>query len=129
MDPELLSLDDLPAEARQAIDDTERQIAEIRDEATRQADELRARAEQAASELEGQADAEVRERQMALLRLLRPMQDTYARQGRLDEALAIRDRVRNLRATLLQAETDPGSLSHLREPRPGTEYLYDVTGT
>jgi hypothetical protein len=129
MDPELLSLDDLPAEARQAIDEAEREIAGLRDRAGRQAGELRARAEQAAAELEGRADEQVRERQLALLRQLRPMQEAYARQGRLDEALAIRDRVRALRASLLQAEPDPGNLSHLGDARPGTSRLFEVTGT
>jgi hypothetical protein len=129
MDPELLSLDDLPAEARRAIDEAEREMAVLRDRAGRQADEIRARAEQAAAEVESRAEEQVRERQLALLRQLRPMQDAAARQGRLDEALAIRDRVRGLRASLLRAEPDPGNLSHLRDPRPGSTQLYEVTGS
>lgn len=129
MDPELLTLDELPLEARQAIEETEQQIAQIRDQATRQATEIRARADQVASELEERAEQEVRQQQLALYQVLRPLQDRFAREGRLDEALAIRDRIRSLRSSLLQAQPDPGSLGYLREPRIGSSMLFEVTGT
>jgi hypothetical protein len=128
VDPELLSLDDLPAEAQQAIDETEREITELRDRATRQTEEIHARAEQAVVEIEDRVIEEVRQRELALLRLLRPMQDSAARAGRLDEALAIRDRIRDLRARLLQAQTDPGNLSYLTDAVPGTSLLFEVIG-
>src|SRR5262245_48343513 len=129
MDPDLLSLDDLPAEARQAIDDAEREMGELRARATEQADEIRARAGQAIAELEERTAEEVRQQQMQLLRTLRPMQDEAARAGRLDEALAIRDRVRGLRASLLQAQADPGNLTYAQDARPGSSQLFEVTGS
>ena len=129
MDPELLALDELPAEARQAIDDTEREITELRARANEQTDEIRARAEQAVAEIEGRVEEEVRQRQLGLLRALRPMQAGAMRAGQLDEALAIRDRIRGLRSELLQAQADPGNLTYAGDARPGSSQLFEVTGT
>lgn len=129
MDPELLTLDELPREAREAIDAAEREMADLRDRATRQATELRARADQAAAEIEDRAEEQVRQRQLALFHALRPIQDRFARDGRLDEALAVRERIRSLRASLMQAQPDPGSLSYINEPQVGTSLLFEVTGS
>ncbi len=129
MDPDLLSLDDLPADARDLIDAAEGDEIAVRDRAERQSDEIRARADRAVGELQARADEEVRARQQRLLAELKPLQDRYAREGKLDEALAIRERVRGLKASLLRAEPDPGSLTHLDNPRPGSSLLFDVTGS
>jgi hypothetical protein len=129
MDPDLLSLDDLPADARALIDAAERDEITVRDRVERQSDEIRARADRAVSELQARADEEVRARQQRLLAELKPLQDRYAREGKLDEALAIRERVRGLKASLLRAEPDPGSLAHLDQARSGSSLLFDVTGS
>jgi hypothetical protein len=129
MDPELLAIEEISAETRQTLDEADRDIAEIREQANQQVEEIRARADQAVAEIEDRAEVEVRERQMALLRLLRPMQDSALRAGRLDEALAIRERVRSLRANLLQALPDPGNLTYMDNPRPGSSQLFELTGS
>jgi hypothetical protein len=129
MDPELLTLDELPREAREAIDLAEREMAELRGRAGRQATEIRARADQAAAEIEDRAEEQVRQRQLALFHTLRPIQDRFARDGRLDEALAVRERIRSLRATLMQAQPDPGNLAYIREPQVGASLLFEVTGS
>jgi hypothetical protein len=128
MDPDLL-LDDLPAEARTLIDEAERDVQEIRDQAERQADEVRARAARAEAEIDARAADEVRVRQRGLLDRLKPLQDGYAKKGKLDEALAIRERIRGLKAVLLQAQPDPGALSSLPAQPPGTQVLFDVIGS
>ncbi|MFO0879237.1 MAG: LCCL domain-containing protein [Gemmataceae bacterium] len=107
----------------------EQQISAIRDQADRQVQQIRARADQAVTEVEERAEEAVRQHQLTLFRQLRPLQEAHARAGRLDEALAIRDRLRTLRATLLQAQPDPGNLGHLREAQPGTSLLFEVTGS
>jgi hypothetical protein len=129
MDPELLTLDELPREAREAIDAADREMADLRARASRQATEIRARADQAAAELEDRAEEQVRQRQLALFHTLRPIQDRLARDGRLDEALAVRERIRSLRAALLQARPDPGNLAHINDPQVGTSLLFEVTGS
>jgi hypothetical protein len=129
MDPELLCLDDLPAEARDLIDASERDEIAIRDRAERQSDEIRARADRAVAEIQSRADEEVRDRQLTLLRALKPLQDRCAKEGKLDEALAIRERIRGLKANLLHAQPDPGSLAGLMDAQPGTSMLFDVIGS
>ncbi len=128
MDPDLI-LDDLPAEARALLDEAEREVQEIRGQAERQADEIRARADRAVAEINARADQEVRVRQRSLLECLKPLQDGYAKKGKLDEALAIRDRIRGVKASLLQAQPDPGSLSSLPPQPSGTQVLFEVIGS
>jgi hypothetical protein len=128
MDPELLSLDDTPAEARDLLDATEQEIDRLRDVARRQADDIRARAERACADIEEVAEEQIRARQLELLGLLKPLQDRHARAGQLDEALAIRDHIRALKAQLLQARPDPGALGEDR-PDVGIEILYELTGS
>jgi hypothetical protein len=128
MDPDLL-LDDLPAEARTLLDEADRDCQEIRDQAERQADEVRARADHTVAEINARAAEQVRLRQRALLDRLKPLQDSHAKKGKLDEALAIRERIRGLKASLLQAQPDPGSLAVLPPQPPGTHVLFDVTGS
>jgi hypothetical protein len=129
MDPDLLSLDDLPAEARSLLDEAQREEIDLRDRAERQTDEIRARADHAVAEIQLRLEDELRARQQRLLAALKPMQDRCAREGKLDEALAIRERVRALKANLLHAQPDPGSLAGLDQPRPGTSMLFDVVGS
>ena len=63
-----------------------------------------------------------------MLAQLKPLQTACAREGKLDEALAVRDRIRALKAALLQAQPDPGTLSRLPEQPAGTQLLFDVIG-
>lgn len=129
MDPELLPLDDLPEEARALIDEAESGIGEIQDRARGRTDEIQARAAAAIAEIEARAEEEVRGRQRQLAGRLKPLQDQYAREGKLDEALAIRERLRSLRASLARAQPDPGNLQAFREMPPGTRLLFDLVGS
>lgn len=129
MDPELLTLDDLPADARQLIDTMDDEIEAIQGRARQQIDTIRARAEVAIAEIEMRAEEEVRGRQRELALRLKPLQDAYARDGQLDEALAIRERLRDLRASVAQARPDPGSLQGFRHLPVGTRLLFDVVGS
>ena len=128
MDPELLTMDDTPAEARELLDATEQAVGTLRDTARRQADDIRARAERACAEIEETADEQIRARQLELLRSLKPLQDRHVREGKLDEALAIRDHLRGLKAQLLQARPDPGSLGE-DLPDIGIEMLFELDGS
>jgi hypothetical protein len=129
MDPELLSLDDLPSDARSLIEASDRQIEALREQSSRQADDIRARAERQAAEIESQANKDIQAVQLELLKQLKPLQDQVFREGNLDGALAIRERVRGLKAALVNANSDPGSLAHIEEPEIGSSLLFEVTGT
>jgi hypothetical protein len=128
MADDVLSMDDLPAEARRLIDESEKEIIVIRDRADRQIDEIRLRADHAVAGIQSRTDEEVQQRQRALLALLRPMQEAQLKQGKLDEALAIRERIRGLKAGLLQARQAPENLINEPDPRPGRQQIFEVTG-
>lgn len=66
--------DDLPDPARKRIGEFEREAEEIR----------------------RKAEADIRARQQKLLEDLKVLQDVYTKAGKLDEAVAIRDRIRKL---------------------------------
>ena len=128
MDPELLSMDDTPAEARALLDAAEGEIEGLRSTARRQSDDIRTRAERACAEIEETAEEQIRVRQLELLRHLKPLQDQNAGEGKLDEALAIRDHIRTLKAQLLQARPDPGSLGE-DLPEVGIDIFYELIGS
>ena len=52
----------------------------------------------------------------------------YARDGKLDEALAIRARVRQLRGDLLGVRPDPGNLTEFTAADVGRSVLFEVVG-
>jgi len=69
----------------------------------------------------------VRDEKRASLERLRGLQDRYTREGRLDDAVAVRDLVRKLEAELLDVQPDPGWLSGYRG-RVGATFVFRVTG-
>ena len=129
MDPELLSFDDLPADARALIEAAEQEEVGLRAHAEGQIEEIRARADRAVAEIQGRLDEGVRAGRQRLFRELRPLQEKYAKEGKLDEALAIRERLRGLRGTLVQAQPDPGNLNGVADQTVGSVRLFDVTGS
>jgi hypothetical protein len=139
MDPDLISLDELPDDARAAIEEAERAVAAIRDRAERRAADIREEAERESEAVRARAEAEVAALQQEATRELAPlvrrlvdalrgMQERYTRDGKLDEALAIRARVRQLRGDLLGVRSDPGNLTEFGPDQFGRGFLFEVTG-
>jgi ElaB/YqjD/DUF883 family membrane-anchored ribosome-binding protein len=138
-DPDLLALDELPDDARELIAQTERAIATIRERADRQVSEIRDEMERECAAIRDRCEAAVAQveqrvtRDLAplvreLVESLRTLQQQYAREGKLDEALAIRARVRQLRSDLLGVQLDPGNLSGFSIRDIGRAFLFDVVG-
>lgn len=138
-DADLMSLDELPddartliAEAERAIEEirdrTARQTAELREEAERECEAIRERAETAAARVEQVGTRELAPLVRNLVDSLRRMQEVYAREGKLDEALAIRARVRQLRGDLLGVRPDPGNLTEFTAADAGRSVLFEVVG-
>jgi hypothetical protein len=113
------------AEVRQV---TERKLVAIRSKAEQKIREINARVEQEVSELQQQGEKEMQGEIQDLLGKLRPLQESYLRAGKLDEALAIRDRVRQIKATLFEVRPDPGYL-YVKAEDVGKSVLYEVTGS
>lgn len=138
-DADLMSLDELPDDARALIAEAERAIEEIRDRTARRAAELRAEAERECEAIRDRAEAEAARAEQAGTRELAPLvrnlvdslrrtQEAYTRDGKLDEALAIRARVRQLRGDLLGVRPDPGNLTEFTAADAGRSLLFEVVG-
>jgi hypothetical protein len=138
-DPELFAPDELPEDARAAVEDAERTAAAVRDRAARLTAEVRERADQECAAIRERTEAEVAAFQLEATRELTPLlrrlfdtlrglQETYTRAGKLDEALAIRARVRQLRGDLLNVPSAPDSLAGYDGAEPGRTLTFEVTG-
>ncbi len=140
LDDDLLFGDEMPADARALLDEAERTVAEVRrkseqtvggvrDIAEREiaAIRLRLSAEEAAVQLE--ASRELSPLLRDLFAQLKSLQANYAGSGMLDEALAIRARLRTLRADLFGVKADPGSMSDFSSTDVGKSYLFELVGT
>lgn len=136
---DLVGLDDLPEDARTAVDAAERAVAEVRARADRESEAIRATAERECEAIRTRAESELAAIQHAttrelaplvrgLLDQLRELQQRYAREGLLDEALAIRARVRQMRGDLLGVRTDPGVLTEFSVADAGRMALIEVVG-
>jgi hypothetical protein len=140
MSAELLTThDDLPPEAREIIVQSDSLAKDVRAKVQSRSEQLRAAAEDEIRIIRRRTEDEIRTLEIEATRELTPalrtlfdglrgLQESYAKLGKLDEALAIRANLRQLRADLLGIRPDPGSLSDL-----GTEYddrslLYEVAG-
>ena len=139
VDPDLMSLDELPDDARAVVEEAERAVAAVRERADHRAGAIRDEAEEECAAIRARADAEVAAvqqeatRELAplvrqLVETLRGLQERYARDGKLDEALAIRARVRQLRGDLLGVRPDPGNLTEFGPEHFGRGLLFEVTG-
>jgi hypothetical protein len=138
-DADLVGLDELPEDARSVVDAAERAVAEVRSRAEREAaaireaadrecDAIRARAESELAAVQQTATRELAPLVRGLLDRLRELQQRYTREGLLDEALAIRARVRQLRGDVLGVRPDPGTLTEFTAADAGRTALIEVVG-
>lgn len=136
---ELIGLDELPEDARAVLDAAESAVAEvrahadresaaIREDADRECDAIRARADSELAAVQQNTTREIAPIVRGLLDRLRELQQRYAREGLLDEALAIRARVRQLRGDVLGVRPDPGALTAFTPEDAGRTILFEVTG-
>lgn len=107
--PDAIQLDGLPVEAQKLVVAFDKEATEIR---------LKAK-------------QEIEARQDKLIQQLTKLQDAYSKPGTLDEAVAIRDRIRqlksDLRAAAVDAKPDPGMLMGFRG-QLGKVFHFRVTG-
>ncbi|MBY0457790.1 MAG: hypothetical protein K2V38_10665, partial [Gemmataceae bacterium] len=106
----------------------ERESAAIRAAADRECEAVRARAEAEQAAVQQATTRELAPLVRGLLEQLRTLQQHCTREGLLDEALAIRSRVRQLRGDLLGVRPDPGTLTEFTPTDAGRTILLEVTG-
>ncbi|MDP3506133.1 MAG: LCCL domain-containing protein [Myxococcales bacterium] len=80
--------------------------------------------EKKAAAIREKAERETQPHTTQAIAALQALQDAYCKKAKLDEAVAIRDRIRALRGVL----PDPGALS-VQASDLGKTFLFEVTGT
>ncbi len=122
-----LGFDEVPNEAREMIDKSQRNMAQIEQQLMEEIAEIKERAEKEIAALQRRARQKLRVQRLQLMDQLKPMMEAFAGKGKLDEALALRDQIRKLRADCLDVRKDPGNLltynAHI-----GRTFLFDVAG-
>lgn len=140
LDDDLLFTDDLPADAKRLLDDADRAIAGIRTEADRRVEQVRAEADRRSNDIRREAEAECSAAQAEAAKKLSPLlrelfqqlkdlQAAYMKAGQLDEALAIRQRLRSMRCDLFGVKPDPGNLTDYGPGDCGKSLLFEIVGS
>lgn len=73
------------------------------------------------------AEQEIQTRRQTLITALQALQDSYTREAKLDEAVAIRDVIRQLKVCHLKPLPNPGNLTEFAN-RIGESLYFDVLG-
>ncbi len=119
--------EDLPADARTLIEATSRAIEVVSGKAEREAHRIRQKADRDLTLLQEKRDESVQALQQELAEKLKPLQTQYAREGLLDEALAIRAEIRRLRQGGRAVEPGPDTLEGYVH-HVGRSFLFEVVG-
>ncbi len=82
--------------------------------------------EEDAEAIRKEAEERIAVQRAELAAQLKELQDKYCKEAKLDEAVAIRDRIRELKESTVAAQADPGNLTTF-VGRPGRLY-FKVTG-
>ena len=120
-------VDELPPEARELVEKAESQIGKLQQKAQKET----AAIQQCRPRDRGshrKVPKKVEEQLEKLIAELKPLQVTHAKEGQLDEALAIREQIRQLKGHQGGAVPDPGNLVGLHT-QIGQSFLFDVTGS
>lgn len=140
LDDDLLLSDDLPPSAKLVLDEADRAIAEVRrktelavaavrGEADREIDAIRRRCDERVADLQTEAAQELSPLLRTLFQRLKQMQAEFLKDGLLDEALAVRNRLRAMRSDLFGVKPDPGNLTEYGTADYGRSLLFEVVGS
>jgi len=83
--------------------------------------------EDEAAAIREKAEQEIQSKRQTLIKSLQALQDAYTRAARLDEAVAIRDTIRQLRVAHLKPLPNPGNLSRFANCI-GQTFYFEVVG-
>jgi predicted regulator of Ras-like GTPase activity (Roadblock/LC7/MglB family) len=140
LDDDLLLSDELPPEAKALLEEadrailavrqkTDRAVAAVRADADRRIEQIKAEAEAAVTGIQTEAAKELSPLLRDTFARLKAMQGEFLRQGLLDEALAVRNRLRGMRSDLFGVRPDPGNLTEFGVSDAGKCVLFEVVGS
>lgn len=120
------TFDELPTAARKLVDAARKDLAKLDAKLEKDSAKIRAAADAQLAALKEEIEAAQRERQGRLAEALKPLMQQFAKDGLLDEALAIRDEIRKSRRGGA-VQPGPERMTCRRED-VGKEFLFEVVG-
>jgi hypothetical protein len=118
---------DLPSEARELVEKVGAQASKLQEKAQKETAAIRQRADREIEELTERSRKKVEALVEKLVAELKPLQVASVKEGQLDEALAIRDQIKQLKLHEGGAQPDPGNLVGFHS-QVGKTFLFEVTG-
>lgn len=123
----MMPIEDLPSDIAELIEKFEAEIAALRKRYGEEVQKLQEAADREIALVRRKGEQRIHVKAIALIDQLKPMQGAYLKDGKLDEALATRDAIRQLRALVVNALPDPGNLLAYGE-RIDQEFAFEVVG-
>jgi LCCL domain len=120
-------VEDLPAEARALVEKAGVQTSKIQDKLRKDTAAIQQRADREIAELTEKSQQKVAAHIEKVLAELKPLQVAHVKEGLLDEALAIREQIKQLKTSQGGAEPDPGNLVSF-QGEVGKSFWFDITG-
>lgn len=125
----LALLQSMEAELQKLEESTRDDVARVEEEARAAVARIESEARQQAQTLRDALEQQTRALRQRTSQGLKPMQDAYAREGKLDEALAIRAQIRALRpAPPARPQAAPNNMMGFTEKDLGKTFVFEVTG-
>jgi hypothetical protein len=121
-------IEDLPSDVADLIDRFEREAGLLRERVGEEIQKIQEKADEETSLIRRKGEEKIQVKTIALIDQIKPLQESYLKNGRLDEALAIRDAIRQLRRVMMNARPDPGNLLSFQD-RINQEFLFEVVGS
>jgi hypothetical protein len=119
--------DDVPPELRDLIAKAEEAVETIKAGMESKIQNLRDRFDRDVMALQESAEQKIRLEQRHLTDKLKPAMEEYTRQGKLDEALAIRAVIQQFRQQSLNVRPNPGTLIEYQNDI-NKSFIFEVTG-
>jgi hypothetical protein len=120
-------IDDLPADVAELIDRFEAEAARLRDRVSDEVHNIQSKADEEIALIRRKGEQKIQLKAIALIDQIKPLQCEQLKAGKLDEALAIRDAIRQIRGMVINALPDPGNLLGYQD-KVGQEYVFEVVG-
>jgi dsDNA-specific endonuclease/ATPase MutS2 len=128
-----VDVEDLPDHAKALVTEIHKEIRTIQEEANQESEKILRQADREIDQVRKKANEKVKQLKESLIGKLKPLQESHVKNGKLDEALAIREQIRRLKMepiALKEVEVEwgqrwwPAEILQVK----GDKYLIHYTG-
>ncbi|MBX9692611.1 MAG: hypothetical protein K2Z81_09525 [Cyanobacteria bacterium] len=119
--------EDLPPEAVEMVKSTDDAIKLIKEDCSSRIEEIRERMDLEIKEIRQGMEQKIKLENQHLADRLKPIMEQYAKEGKFDEALAIRAKLKESKSKSSNVRPDPGTLTEY-ECEINNTFLFDVVG-